>query len=174
MKLTWVSFIATVCAAGLVASSAAAAKPASCSKGDAQSAFEAPFQHLVGNPCQYRLFWDGQTRTFCQGDFILGGVNYFDPYKADGLLRKDVIASIEQIQDFVWIDGVQQPLMQTAFKDGVDLSGDIAVYQQRGFIAQLPVGVHTSLWKEIDPVYGVSTATVTLDVLPGSDPACSG
>lgn len=174
MRMAWFSLVAAVCLAGLVANSAAAGKRAGCSKGDAQSAFEAPFQHLVGNPCQYRLFWDGETRTFCQGDFILGGVNYFDPYKTDGLSRKDVIASIEQTQDFVWIDGVQQSLTYTTFKGGTDLNGDIAVYQQRGFIAQLPVGVHTSLWKEVDPVYGVSTATVTLNVLPGSDPACSG
>jgi len=173
MKVMWVVAVASACVLGWFASSAAAAKPTACTVGNAQSMFQAPIGRIIGNPCQYRLFWDGQTRTFCEGDVILGGVVLMDPYKADGISRKDVIASIQQTHDRVWIDGVERPLMSTAVKDALSPNGDLIAYQQRGFIAQLSVGTHVSYWEETDAVNGLSTATVTLDVLPQSDPACS-
>jgi len=42
----------------------------------------------------------------------------------------------------------------------------------RAFIAQLPVGDHTSYYQSFHPVWGPFTATVHLVVLPNTDPAC--
>jgi hypothetical protein len=173
MKATCVVATAAACVLMVFAGPAAAAKPTACTNGNAQGMFQAPLEHIVGNPCQYRLFWDGQTVTFCEDDVILGGIVWFDPYKSEGISRQQSIAGIEAIHDRLWIDGVEQPLMDTAYKDGQSsMYGDV-VYQQRGFIGELPVGTHTSYWESVDPVYGLSTATVTVIVLPQSDSACS-
>jgi hypothetical protein len=159
----------------VVAGSAASAdrQPAQvCTIGDAWSAFEAPLGKLIGNPCQYRLFWDGQTRTFCQGNPILGGVIAIYDYKALGVSRAAAIADLERSHDRVWVDSVEQPLMRTAYKDGESSLFGHVVYQHRAFIAELAAGEHISYWENTDPVFGVTTATVTLQVLPHTDPAC--
>jgi len=95
---------------GLIAGSAATAgstPKAPCTYGEAQHTFQAPYNSIdpnvpgSGNECQYRLFIDGETFTFCEGDFILGGVIYFWEYQALGMSRKEAIADIELYDDHV-------------------------------------------------------------------------
>ena len=171
MRLGLSLALTVVIAMGLAAGSTSAAQsPATtpCTLGDATQSFESPLEHLIGSSCQYRLFWDGQTRTFCQNDFINGGIVWIVNYQVQGISRQDAIALIELTEDRVWIDGVEWPLRKTAYKDGLTSAGEHVVYQHRAFITQLPVGDHTSYWE--DNVG--DTATVTVRVLPDTAAAC--
>jgi hypothetical protein len=116
--------------------------------------------------CQYRVYLDGRTFTFCEDDVILGGLVWFWPYVTAGISREDAIADIELIQDRVWIDGEEQTLERTAFKDLHTLLFGQIVYQQRAFITQLPPGDHESFYLSTDPRFPDFTATVHLHVLP--------
>ena len=113
--------------------------------------FEAPFNgNLLDSECQYRLY--ETKRTFCEGDYVLGGIVSFIPYQDLGISREEAIAYLELFDDRVWIDGIEMPLMHTAYKDGVRPStGEMEVYKHDAFISQLPVGKHTSLWKSFHP-----------------------
>ena len=171
---------AAICVIGLIAGSAAAAgvsppTASPCTYGDAMQTFQAPFTgNLLDSECQYRLYEDGETFTFCEGDYILGGVVSFLPYKVLGISREEAIGYMELYEDRVWIDGVQMPLMRTAFKNGVRPStGEMDVYQHAAFISQLPVGEHTSYWETFHPDEGMFTTTIDLVVLRGTDPACN-
>ena len=171
--------VAAVCAIGLITGSVATAgvsppTTSPCTSGDAMQTFEAPFTgNLIDSECQYRLYRDGETFTFCEGDYILGGIVFFWEYKLLGISREEAIADIELNEDRVWIDGVEMPLMHTAFKNGVRPStGDMEVYQHVAFISQLPVGEHVSYWENFHPDYGLSTTTIHLVVRSGTDPAC--
>ena len=162
------------CALLLGPGTAAGSVPtAPCTLGDAQKTFEKPFGNLIGSACQYRLFFDGDTYTFCEDDFILGGVVWFWEYPELGVTRAEAIADIEANEDHVWIDGSEQQLMFTAYKDGQHPVFGQVVFQHRAFITQLPVGEHTSYYENFHPDYGLTAATVTLQVLPRSDPACN-
>jgi hypothetical protein len=175
--------LCAVCVVGLVAGSVATAgsTPTSpCTYGEAQHSFQAPYTSInpdipypFGNECQYRLFRDGETVTFCEDDFILGGVIWFADYPVLDMSRQEAIADIELNEDHVWIDGVEMPLMDTGIKDGQHPFFGKVVYKQRAFIAQLSVGEHTSYYENFHPDYGLFTSTVHLVVLPGTDPACS-
>jgi hypothetical protein len=147
-----------------------------CTYGDVQQTFEAPFTgNLIDSECQYRLYEDGETFTFCEDDYILGGVVWFWEYKLDGIIpRQEAIAIMELGEDHLWIDGVEMPLMHTAWKNGVRPStGDMTVYQHEAFISRLPVGEHTSYWESFYPGEPLFTSTVHLVVIPSTDPACS-
>ena len=166
-----------ICLTGGSAASGGISPPTTspCTYGDALQTFQAPFTgNLLDSECQYRLYRDGETFTFCEGDYILGGIVFFWEYKLLGISREEAIADIELNEDHVWIDGVEVPLMHTAFKNGVRPStGDMEVYQHVAFIRQLSVGEHVSYWENFHPDYGLGTTTIHLVVLPRTDPACS-
>ena len=173
-----------VCVVGLAAGTVAAAGAAPtspCTYGEAEHTFQAPFTSIdpdvpfptFGNECQYRLYADGETMTFCEGDFVLGGVIYFWEYPVLDISREEAIADIELNEDRVSIDGIWMPLMDTGIKDGQNPFFGKVVYKQRAFIAQLSVGEHTSYWENFHPDYGLSTSTVDLVVLPRANPACN-
>ncbi len=116
--MSFTRLVLTVTALSVVilgASSVASADPAGgprCTLGEAMANFEAPFQHFVQDDlavrfrCQYRLFLDGRTFTYCEDDVILGGSNQFVDYKALGWARLEGIAFLERIGVRVWIDGI--------------------------------------------------------------------
>jgi hypothetical protein len=116
--------VAAVCVIGLITGSVATAgvsppTTSPCTYGDAMQTFEAPFTgNLIDSECQYRLYRDGETFIFCEGDYILGGIVFFWEYKLLGIPREEAIADIELNEDRVWIDGVEMPLMHTVFKNG--------------------------------------------------------
>lgn len=160
----------------LGAESAASAETSSrpCTIGDAQANFEAPLEHVFQSLgiCQYRLFFDGDTFTFCEGDFVLGGSIDLVDYKAQGLTRKEAIELLELYGERVWLDGVEQPLMHTALKDGMHPRLGHVLYQHHAFIAQLPPGTYVSYFEATTNGVVDFTATVHLDVLPSSDASC--
>jgi hypothetical protein len=170
--------VATVVAMlALVAGSSASANTSSrpCTLGDAQANFQAPLEHLIQSLgiCQYRVFFDGSTFTFCEGDFILGGVNNFVDYKASGLTREEGIDELERYGQRVWLDGVEKSLIHTAVKDGIHPRFGHVVYQHYAVITQLAPGHHVSYFEgSTDGVVDFS-ATVDLDVLPRTDASCS-
>lgn len=174
--------VTTLSVISLGASSAASAVPDGgppCTLGEAKANFEAPFEHFVQDAlavrfrCQYRVFFDGRTFTYCEGDVILGGTNNFVDYEALGWSREEGIAELERTGIRVWIDGIEQQLMQTAYKDGQHPVFGRVVYQQHGLITQLPVGDHVSYYEETFDGTRVESATVQLRILPLTDPACS-
>jgi hypothetical protein len=138
----------------------------------AQSNFQAPLNHLLDSACHYRVWFDGAS-TFCEDDLILGGVNYLTNYKAEGWSRNEAIADIELAGDRVWIDGIEQPLMRTAYKDGQHPTQGHVVYQHRAFITQLAVGDHVSYWEGTFDGLPDGSATVQLHILPRTDAACA-
>lgn len=144
---------------------------AGCTSGNARSMFESFFSFLEDAvpPCQFRLFWDGQTVTFCEDDVILGGVNYrwgYDELGELGMSREDAVADLELFEDRVWLDGVEQLIEETAIKDADTERFGRIVWLQHAFFAQLEPGDHTSLW--VGSYDGVpdASATVTLHIVP--------
>lgn len=176
--MTRLSVVACVVAVlGMAGASAVSADTASrpCTVGDARANFQAPYEHLLASlgVCQYRLFFDGATFEFCEGDHVLGGVVNSIDYRAAGLTREEAIDLLKTLGPRVWLDGVEEPLASTVFKDGVHpLSGDHVVYQHHAFVKRLTVGHHVSyLEVTLDGVVDF-TATVQLVVLPWTDSAC--
>ena len=173
--------LAIVAAAGLAPSAAAPARPDACTDGDAKallqvlpqaallrgSGVEAPQIVDSLERCQYRVFFHGATFTFSEHDVILGGVVWRWDYAEQDMSRAEAIAEIEAIEDRVWIDGVEQQLERTTFKDMVHPLFGRVVFQHRAFTIKLPPGTYTSLWESVDPVFGTSSATVTLVITPG-------
>jgi hypothetical protein len=163
------------------ASSVAAAEEPQCTSGNAQAVFQAlPVTAAVMLPrgqdhpglleaaihCQYRVQRDGESVTFCEDDVIVGGIVWFWPYEADGISRAFAIADIQLIEDRVWLNGVEQVLQGTAFKNFVSAAFGVAVFQHRAFITQLPPGDHTSAWVSTYPGFPDETATRHIHVLP--------
>jgi hypothetical protein len=175
----------------VVLSPASAARDATCTSGDAQAFFETvPVAAAMWrrghehpgileslNSCQYRVFWDGETHTFHESDYIVGGIAYLYDYKVLGITRKEAIADMQLIGDRVWLaprlaDGtlgafVEQTLTYTAYKGITDPVNGQLVYQHRGFITQLPAGEYVSYWVNTYPGFPDFTATVNLVILPG-------
>jgi hypothetical protein len=162
------------------ANSEAAAQHAACTVGDARAVLEAiaivPGVMLPrgqNHPglleavvrCQYRLWHDGETFTACEDDVIVGGIVYFWPYKADGISRAFAVADIELFNDRAWLNGQEQVLERTAYKN-VETSLGTAVWQQRAFITQLPPGDYASVWVSTYPGAPDETATVNVHILP--------
>jgi hypothetical protein len=133
----------------------------------------APPPRGTSSPCQYRLFIDGLTVTFCEGDYVLGGAVNLVEYVNAGLTRAQGIEELDRLGQRVWLDGVEQPLAATAVKDIIHPRFGHIVYQHFAFIAQLTPGHHVSYFEgSTDGVVDL-TATVYLDVLPRTDAACS-
>jgi hypothetical protein len=166
----------------LAAGSVAAAEPAEgprCTMGEALANFEAPLQHFVSDDpsirfkCQYRLWFDEREFTYCEDDVILGGTVFLAEYKALGWSREEGIADLERSRALVFIDGVEQQLMSTGYKDGQHPAFGKVVYVQYAFITQLPVGDYVSHYEEYLDGGLVFTATVQLHILPRTDALCS-
>jgi hypothetical protein len=90
-----------------------------------------------------------------------------------GWTREQAIADLERSGIRVWIDGVEQSLMHTDYKDAQHPTAGHVVYRQDGFIPQLPVGDHVSYYEETYDWNLLFTATVRLHILPRTDPSCS-
>ena len=162
------------------ANSEPAAQHAACTVGDANAVLEALAvtagvmfprgQDHAGLleasvRCQYRLWHDGETFTACEDDFIVGGIVYFWPYKADGVSRAFAIADTELFADRAWLNGQEQVLNRTAYKN-VETPLGTAVWQHRAFVTQLPPGDYASVWVSSYPGFPDDTATVNVHILP--------
>jgi hypothetical protein len=169
-----------ILAAVAVPSAAAPARPQDCTEANATALFQTfPVAFQVVRPrtdapqivesigrCQYRIFSDGATFTFSENDVILAGIVEFWDYAAQGMSRAEGIALIESVEDRLQIDGVEQTLQRTAYKDVIHPVFGRVVYQHRAAMLRLSPGVHTSEWQNVDPIFGTSTATVTLVITP--------
>jgi hypothetical protein len=180
-----IALVATILpgAAPIAASSGADSRPVSqhdrCTLGDAHALLEVhPIPAIMVERgqdhrglidaylnCQYRLF-KGGSHTFCEDDIIVGGALYLWDYKASGISRTDAIAELQRYTSRVWLDGVEQVLHLTAYKDFTSPSIGTTVYQHRAFMIQLPPGDHVSLWVESYLGVPVETVTVDLHILP--------
>lgn len=159
----------------------AAALQKRCTKGDAEALFQvSPLPRQVmqsrgqDHPglleaysnCQYRIFNDGASYTFCESDYIAGGIVAYWDYKAAGVTRTEAIADIESTVDRVWLDGVEQTLRVTAYKDLYSVNLGLIVYQVRAFVTQLGAGDYVSTWVATYSDGLIDTATVHLHILP--------
>jgi hypothetical protein len=152
-----------------------------CTTGDAQALFQAIpvagalqlrglshpglVESLLG--CQYRVWGrEGDTTTFCEDDVILGGIVWLSDYKAQGIPRDAAIRDIELGGDRVWLNGKEQILLRTAYKDFQHPILGLTVYQHRAFITQLPPGDYVSLWVSTYPGIPDESTTIDLHVLP--------
>ena len=165
----------------IVASSDAASIPQRCTMGDAEAVFQAlPVTAGVMKPrgqdhpglleasfeCQYRVWFDGESYTFCEDDVIVGGIVYFWEYKALGIARDAAIADMELLTSRVWLDGVEQDLRRTTYKNANFAGLGLSVYQHRAFITQLAAGDYVSVWVETYPGLPDNTAMVNIHVQP--------
>ncbi|HET7236914.1 MAG TPA: hypothetical protein VFK59_10845 [Actinomycetota bacterium] len=168
-----------VAVAALVLSLAVGVSPASatpaepCSLGDAREQFETfPLTFEGIPPCQYRLFFDGQTFTFGEDDYFLGGVVSLADYDPSLEGSRDAaIALLEAETLQTWIaevtasgigELVEQPLMRTALKSGSNDQSGSYVWVQWGLITRLPPGEYVSVTESSSPTFGDETWTVHL------------
>ncbi len=173
--------VAPIAAASTGADLNAAAVQERCTRGDAEALFQvSPLPAQVMRPrgqdhpglleaysnCQYRVFRDGATVTFCEDDFIVGGIVAYWDYKVDGISRAEAIGILETAVDRVWLDGVEQTLRVTAYKDLNSVNLGVIVYQVRAFVTQLQPGDYVSTWVATYPDGPDDTATVYLHILP--------
>ncbi len=111
--------------------------------------------HAVSQ-CRYGLFFDGGAVRFRATDTFVGQVAWLYDYKAVGIPRSEAIAEIKLNNDRVLLAPVlpggeigalvEQPLQYSAFKDTHHPTFGRVVYQQVGFMAQLPPGEYVSVW----------------------------
>lgn len=104
--ITKLALTATVLSVAMLAvSSAAVADPAGgprCTLGEAQANFQSPLVHFTSDDlanrfqCQYRMFFDGRSFTYCEDDLILGGDNVYIPYTALGWSREQGIVETQR------------------------------------------------------------------------------
>ena len=159
--------------AGSVASADTSSRP--CTIGDANANFEAPLPHLGGvyGPCQYRVFFDGATFTFCEDDVILGGVVNLIEYKNAGWTRDEGIDYLKSLGQRVWLNGIEQSLASTAMKDAVHPVFGQVVFQHFAFVTRLSPGHHVSYFEGTTNGVVDLTATIDLEVLPRTDAPCA-
>lgn len=154
-------------AATPVTATAPATSPAErCTLADAQSLLNSFLTGLMlrrsGSPsrpaeaiteCQFRLYLDGETVVFREGDVFLGGLNLFwtvEEMQGMGVTRAQAVADLEAMEVEVWLapllpDGsqgtpVEQPLQLTPFVDAMHPVLGRVVQQHRAFITSLPAG----------------------------------
>ena len=127
------------------------------------------------NNCQFRLYTDGATYTFNEGDLVVGGTIWQFDYPNAGFTRAEAIEELEAIDDRVWFGPtgetpVEQVLERTAYKHYHRPDWGLTLYQQRAFVAQLAPGEYDSYWEST--YYGVPelSALVHIIVLPKSSP----
>lgn len=125
---------------------------------------------LVGR-CQFRLYQDGETVTFSDEDYILGGILIFRTYEEleeMGWTRAEAIADMKLTTDYVEIASVvggevgtfeDVPLIVTHYRDASSPIGHL-VYNHRAFITRLPAGEHLVRWTHSYQGVPVVTSTV--------------
>jgi hypothetical protein len=152
-RLTVVA-LALSLAAGVAPASATPTQP--CTLGDARQQFETfPLTFEGIPPCQYRLFFNGQTFTFDTDEFFLGGTVRRQSYDPSVEGSRDVaIARLEAGVPRVWIaevtasgtgDLVEQTVMRTGVKSGQNEQFGTYVWLQNGYITQLPAGEYVTV-----------------------------
>ena len=150
------AFAAVGLGLALIAAPASARPTEPCTLGDARQQFETfPLTFEGIPPCQYRLFFNGQTFTFRESDFFLGGVVRRESYdlSVPGS-RAAAISRLERDVFRVWLaevtgsvigELVEQPLMRTALKSGQNDQFGTYVWLQWGYIVQLPPGEYVTV-----------------------------
>lgn len=135
--------------------------------------------------CQFRLYRDGETVTFRQGDYILGAIAVWWSYQQMdefGLSRAEAIDDLELVTDQIEIavvtDGIAGPfepvpVIVTSYRDAQlevaaveDAAEGHIVFNQRGFISQLPAGEYLVRWTQAYPGFPDFVSTVRLLVTP--------
>ena len=155
-----------------------------CSYGNAQSLLNAgPVAYRLNNAlhipgfggltakCQFRLYADGETVTFSDQDYILGGIFLFYTYEEleeFGLTRAEAIADLKLYVDRVEIASVvggnvgtfeDVPLIVTSYRDALAPPGHV-VYNHRAFITRLPAGEYLVRYTETYPGFPDFVSTV--------------
>lgn len=155
-----------------------------CSYGNAQSLLNAGpvafrlnnFAHMPGfggltARCQFRLYADGETFTFSDQDYILGGIfNYwsYEEMEEFGWTRAEAIADLDlyssRLEMARVVGGVvgtfeDVPLILTPYRDALAPPGHV-VYNQRAIITQLPAGEYLVRYTESYPGFPDFTATM--------------
>lgn len=168
-----------IAVAALALSLAVSVSPASatptepCSLGDAREQFETfPLTFEGIPPCQFRLFFDGQTFTFAEDDYFLGGAVRRESYDVSLEGSRDAaIARLQAETHRTWIakvtasgigELVEQPLTRTALKSGENDQFGTYVWVQWGFITRLPPGEYLSVTEFTSPTRGHRIWTVHL------------
>ncbi|MCB1692012.1 MAG: hypothetical protein KDI19_04555 [Pseudomonadales bacterium] len=122
--------------------------------------------------CQFRVFADGATYVFHQGDVVVGGIVYLFDYRNWGLTHAEAIADTEAFEDTVWFGPTGgamtvQPLERTAYKQMHRPDWGLTLYQQRAFIMRFTTpGEYTSHWESTYYGEPSGSATVHIVVLP--------
>jgi len=167
----------------------AAASDQPCSYGDAKallnqapvafrlsdgSAHQPGLGGLVGR-CQFRLYQDGETVTFSDEDYFLGGIILFYTYaelEEFGFTRAEAIADLKLATDRVEIASVvggdvgafaDVPLIVTRYRDAFGPPGHV-VYNHRAFITRLPAGEYLVRYTQSYPGFPDFTSTVRVVV----------
>ncbi len=183
-----ITTIAVVMMAIGVTAPAQAERRLTCGPGEVNAAFQAlPVGfHIVNEQgsnnkmaglggaiaaCQYRVFFDGATFTFREGEPFVGGIIWLNEYKDLGISRQEAIADINTIVDTVTLNKVgdppvEQDLMSSAFKNFEHPQLGQTVYQSRGFITELEVGTYESLWVASISGVPIASAEVTIEIIP--------
>jgi hypothetical protein len=130
--------------------------------------------------CQFRLYRDGETITFREDDYILGGIAafwFYEEIDEFGWTRAEAIEDMRLVTDRVEMaivtDGIAGPfepvpLIVTRYRDAPLFGGHI-VWNHRAFITQLPAGEYLVRWTQSYPGFPDFESTVRLLVTP----ACS-
>jgi hypothetical protein len=128
--------------------------------------------------CQFRLFQDGETITFREGDNFLGGITMFWSYEdmeAFGWSRAEAIEDLRLATDQVEMAVVTNgsvgpfepvPLIETSYRDVLGVVGHI-VFNHRAFISQLPPGEYLVHWTQSYPGSPDFESTVRIIVTVG-------
>ena len=131
--------------------------------------------------CQFRGYEDGETFTFREDDYILGGIVWFYGYeefdefgfesRAEAI--EDLRLVTQRVEMATVTDGIAGPfepvpLIETKYRDAqlaVNDWGHI-VFNHRAFITQLPAGEYLVRWTESYPGQPDFVSTVRLLVTP--------
>ena len=130
---------------------------------------------LIGR-CQFRLYQDGETVTFSDEDYFLGGILVFWTYEELeelGWTRAEAIADLKLATDRVEIASVvggevgtfeDVPLIVTHYRDAFGPPGHV-VYNHRAFITQLPAGEYLVRYTQTYPGFPDFVSTVRLVIV---------
>ncbi len=164
-----------VIGANAVPSAAAAKQEVPCTYGGAQALLRAapvgatqslrsdrPHLGQLMDRCQFRGYRGGETFTFREGDYIVGGIIQFWTYEEMdefGWSRAKAIEDLRLVTQRVEMATVTDgnsgpfkpvPIIETTYRDAqlaVNDWGHI-VYNQRAFITQLPAGEYLVRWTQ--------------------------
>jgi hypothetical protein len=180
--------LAVVACIGLQPALAQTERP--CSYGDAQALLlEVPVaatqsersdhSHLGGlwEDCQFRGYADGETFSFGEDDYILGGIAWwwsYDEMEEFGWSRAEAIEDLQlvtqRVEMAIVTNGIAGPfeavpVIVTRYRDA-QLFGSHIVFNHRAIIVKLPAGEYLVRWTESYPGFPDSEATIRLVVTP--------